>query len=80
MTQVPNIKKGMNASGFGEPTVVPVPVPSGGGGGGGSTPSGGPQTIGGNLKSGTTEHLNQNPATVIGGSPRQQSSNGGGGW
>ena len=81
VTQVPNIKKGMDASGFGEPTVVPVPVPSGGGGGGGgSTPSGGPQTIGGNLKSGTTEHLNQNPATVIGGSPRQQSSNGGGGW
>ena len=80
VTQVPNIKKGMNASGFGEPTVVPVPVPSGGGGGGGSTSSGGPQTIGGNLKSGTTEHLNQNPATVIGGSPRQQSSNGGGGW
>lgn len=80
VTQVPNIKKGMNASGFGGPTVVPVPVPSGGGGGGGSTSSGGPQTIGGNLKSSTTEHLNQNPATVIGGSPRQQSSNGGGGW
>jgi len=75
-SKIPAIQQGMNAAGTGI-TVVPVPIPMDAGKGPGPVVVQG--TTGGSLSSGETIHLNQDPATIIGGVPRQQSG-GGGGW
>lgn len=75
-SKIPAIQQGMNAAGTGI-TVVPVPIPMDAGKGPGPVVVQG--TTGGSLSSGETIHLNQDPATIIGGTPRQQSG-GGGGW
>jgi hypothetical protein len=69
-SKIPAIQQGMNAAGTGI-TVVPVPIPMDAGKGPGPVVVQG--TTGGSLSSGETFHLNQDPATIIGGTPRQQS-------
>ena len=75
-SKIPAIQQGMAGAGTGI-TVVPVPIPMDSGKGPGPVVVQG--TTGGSLSAGETIHLNQDPATIIGGTPRQQSG-GGGGW
>ena len=76
-SKVPALSQAMDGAGTGQPIVVPVPIPMDAGKGPGTVVSQG--TTGGSLSAGETIHLNQDPATIIGGVPRQQSG-GGGGW
>jgi len=76
-SKIPALEQAMDGAGTGAPIVVPVPIPMDAGKGPGPVVSQG--TVGGSLSAGETIHLNQDPATIIGGVPRQQSG-GGGGW
>ena len=76
-SKIPALSQAMDGAGTGAPIVVPVPIPMDAGKGPGPVVSQG--TTGGSLSAGETIHLNQDPATIIGGVPRQQSG-GGGGW
>ena len=76
-SKVPALEQAMDGAGTGAPIVVPVPIPMDAGKGPGPAVVQG--TVGGNLSAGETIHLNQDPGTIIGGAPRQQSG-GGGGW
>lgn len=76
-SKIPALSQAMDGAGTGAPIVVPVPIPMDAGKGPGPVVSQG--TVGGSLSAGETIHLNQDPATIIGGVPRQQSG-GGGGW
>ena len=76
-SKIPALSQAMDGAGTGAPIVVPVPIPMDAGKGPGPAVVQG--TVGGSLSTGETIHLNQDPATIIGGVPRQQSG-GGGGW
>ena len=76
-SKIPALEQAMDGAGTGQPIIVPVPIPMDAGKGPGPVVSQG--TVGGSLSAGETIHLNQDPATIIGGVPRQQSG-GGGGW
>ena len=76
-SKIPALSQAMDGAGTGQPIIVPVPIPMNAGKGPGPVVSQG--TVGGSLSAGETIHLNQDPATIIGGVPRQQSG-GGGGW
>ena len=76
-SKVPALEQAMDGAGTGAPIVVPVPIPMDAGKGPGPAVVQG--TVGGSLSAGETIHLNQDPGTIIGGAPRQQSG-GGGGW
>ena len=76
-SKIPALEQAMDGAGTGAPIIVPVPIPMDAGKGPGPVVSQG--TVGGSLSAGETIHLNQDPATIIGGVPRQQSG-GGGGW
>ena len=76
-SKIPALSQAMDGAGTGAPIVVPVPIPMDAGKGPGPAVVQG--TVGGSLSAGETIHLNQDPGTIIGGVPRQQSG-GGGGW